>query len=64
LRVWEDTTTGASSSSIVTSMVMIARWRWVKETIRLEFTRTRLPAGVRQMMPRYSTPSRKSRERS
>ena len=49
---------------MVTSKVMIARWRWEKETIRGDLTLTRLPAGVRQMMSRVSSPSRKSRARS
>ena len=56
LRVCEEITTGASASSIVTSMVMIARCRWVNETMRVEDTLTRLPPGVRQMMSRRSTP--------
>ena len=64
LRVCELITTGASSSSMVTSKVMIARCRWVKETIRWEDTWTRLPPGVRQMISRRSTPFRKSRVRS
>ena len=34
---------------------MIARCRWVKETIRVEDTLTRLPPGVRQMMSRCSS---------
>ena len=55
LSVCEEITTGASASSIVTSMVMIARCRWVKETIRVELTLTRLPPGVRQMMSRRNT---------
>ena len=59
-RVWEEITTGAWSSSMVTSRVMIARCRWVNETIRVEDTWTRLPPGVRQMISRRSTPSRKS----
>ena len=57
-------TTGASSSSMVTSKVMIARCRWVKETIRVEETLTRLPPGVRQMMSRCSWPSVKFSDRS
>ena len=64
LRVCDETTTGASSSSMVTSMVMIARCRWVKETIRRDATWTRLPDGVRQMMSRRNKPARKSNVRS
>jgi hypothetical protein len=64
LSVCELITTGASSSSMVTSKVMIARCRWVKETIRWDDTRTRLPPGVRQMISRRNTPLRKSRVRS
>ena len=56
LRVCELITTGASSSSMVTSKVMIARCRWVKDTIRWDDTWTRLPPGVRQMISRRSTP--------
>ena len=42
---------------------MMARWRSWKLTMRSEVTRTRLPAGVRQIIERRSTPSRKSRLR-
>ena len=60
----EEITSGASPSSIVTSKVSTARWRWVIETIRVDSTSTRLPDGVRQTRLRRRTPSRKSRLRS
>ena len=63
LRIWELMTIGASPSSMVTSMLMRARWRWVKETIREVATLTSLPEGVRHTSSRRSTPSRKSIQR-
>ena len=64
LMIWEDTATGAAPSSIVTSSVIRARWRCVKDTMREVVTFTRLPDGVRQISSRRSTPSRKSIQRS
>ncbi len=64
LSSWEETTTGASPESIVTSRVRTARCRSVIDTIRVESTRTRLPDGVRQTRERRSTPARKSSARS
>ena len=63
-RVCDEITTGAPKSSMVTSKVMIARCRCGNDTIRVDFTCTDLPPGVRQVMSRVSTPSRKSRARS
>ncbi len=62
--ICEEMTIGASPDSISTSRVMIARCRWVIETMRVELIRTRLPDGVRHTRLRRSTPSRKSRVRS
>ena len=62
--IWEEITIGAFPDSIVTSRVMIARCRWVIETMRVESIWTRLPDGVRQIRLRRRIPSRKSRVRS
>src|SRR5699024_8345673 len=64
LMICEETATGASPSSMVISMVISARCRWVKETMREVETFTCLPAGVRHTSSRRSTPSRKSIHRS
>jgi hypothetical protein len=64
LSSWEEIATGASSSSSVTSNVITARCRSVIDTIRVDSTRTRLPAGVRHSSERLSRPARKSSDRS
>jgi hypothetical protein len=63
-RICDEIATGAASSSIVTSNVSTARWRWVNDTMRRDRIRTRLPPGVRQRMSRDMTPARKSSRRS
>jgi hypothetical protein len=64
LRICDEIAMGADASSSVTSNVMAARWRSVSDTIRVDRTRTDLPAGVRHRISRLYSPVRKSSRRS